>query len=64
MNKKKTIQTPNSEEECEISDKENKKNKIEEMKEKNLSSDEYNLILGDDFILSKIEKRKNKITWK
>ena len=49
---------PNSEEELEeISDEENK---IEEIKEKNLSSDEYNLILGDDFILNKIEKRKNK----
>ena len=49
---------PNSEEELEeISDEENK---IEEIKEKNLSSDEYNLILVDDFILSKIEKRKNK----
>ena len=49
---------PNSEEEFEISDKENKKDIIEWIKEKNLSSGEYNLILDDDFILSKIEKRK------
>ena len=60
MNKKKIIQTPNSEEECEISDKENKKDIIEEIKVKNLSSNEYNLILGDNVILSKIEKIKKK----
>ena len=50
----------NTEEESEIFDKEKKKDIIDEVKEKSLSSDEYNLILGDDFILRKLEKRKNR----
>ena len=54
------IFNPNTEEESEIFDKEKKKDIIDEVKEKSLSSDEYNLILGDDFILSKLEKRKNR----
>lgn len=54
------IFNPNTEEESEIFDKEKKKDIIDEVKEKSLSSDEYNLILGDDFILRKLEKRKNR----
>ena len=54
------IFNPNTEEDSEIFDKEKKKDIIDEVKENSLSSDEYNLILGDDFILSKLEKRKNR----
>ena len=53
------IFNPNTEEESEIFDKEKKKDIIDEVKEKSLSSDEYNLILSNDFILRKLEKRKN-----
>ena len=51
------IFNPNIEEESEIFDKEKKKDIIDKVKEKSLSSDEYNLILDDDFILRKLEKR-------
>ena len=44
-----------------INEKEKKKDIIDEIKEKSLSSDEYNLILGDDFILRKLRKNRKKI---